>query len=142
MNTEAGDGLLFLLRIPARANRLKLIRAAVTEAASLCGCGPECVSELVLAVDEACQNVVRHAYKNGASGDVVVELFRVGNHLEVRLTDFAPTVDPASIKPRDLKDLRPGGLGIHFIRELTEHAGFVAPPAGAGNQFLMRKRIE
>lgn len=140
------EGPLFKLRVPAMASRLKLVRATVTEAAALCGCSPECVSDLVLAVDEACQNIIRHAYGDtppgDMPGDMVVELVRDGDRLEVRLTDFAPTVDPAFIKPRDLGDLRPGGLGTHFIRELTEEAAFVPPPAGAGNLLRMRKRIE
>lgn len=142
VDAEAGDGRLFKLRVPAHANRLKLVRAAVAEAAALCGCNPTCAGDVVLAVDEACQNVVRHAYGTDASGDMVVELSRAGDRLEIMLVDFAPPVDPTRIKSRDLTELRPGGLGTHFIRAIMDEAEFCDPPNGAGNCLRMSKRIE
>jgi sigma-B regulation protein RsbU (phosphoserine phosphatase) len=46
------------------------------------------------------------------------------------------------VKPRDLEDLRPGGLGTHFIREIMDATDFLRPAAGTGNVLRLRKRIE
>jgi len=59
----------------------------------------------------------------------------------VRLTDFAAPVDAAKIRARDLDDLRPGGLGVHFIRSLTDDCAWVPPPPGAGNVLRLVKRL-
>ena len=60
------------LRIPARSNQLGRIRAAVRECARSCGCSEIPTADIVLAVDEACQNIIRHAYKGDPDG--VIEL--------------------------------------------------------------------
>ena len=51
-------------------------------------------------------------------------------------------IDPAKVQPRDLDDVRPGGLGTFLIREVMDSAEFVEPPPGCGNLLRMVKRIE
>lgn len=134
-----GD-LIAELRFPARPARLKQVRALVRRAAATCGCDEDWVHDLVVAVDEACQNIIRHAY-DGRRGDIVLTIRRAGDALVVRLVDFAPPVDVSRICPRPLDELRPGGLGTHFIRALTDEVTFLPPPPGAGNLLQMTKRI-
>ena len=55
--------------------------------------------------------------------------------------DYAPPVDPSIIKPRDLGEVRPGGLGVHLIRSVCDDARFVTPPPGVGNLFKLTKRL-
>lgn len=129
------------LRFPARADRLRLVRSVVGEAAVACGCGERCVSEIVLAVDEACQNVIRHAYGGDPAGEILLDMRREGDRLVFELVDFAAPVNPTEVKPRPLEEIRPGGLGTHFIRECMDEARFRDPPAGAGNLLRMVKRI-
>ena len=136
------DGeVLVALRCPAQAERLKEIRAAVGEAALRCGCVEEVAQDIVLAVDEACQNVIRHAYGGAPGGEMIVEVRRIDDGMEVSLTDFAETVDPSTIKPRSLDDVRPGGLGTHFINEIMDEVRYLTPPGGRGNRLRMVKRI-
>ncbi|MCR6630035.1 MAG: ATP-binding protein [Magnetospirillum sp.] len=125
---------------PARPDRLCDIRRAVAETAIRLGCPEPTVHDVVLAVDEACQNIIRHAY-GGAAGDIVVQLDRSDHRLVVRLIDFAAPVDLAKVAPRALDDVRPGGLGTHIIRSVMDEVAFVAPPPGAGNMLQMVKRI-
>ncbi|MEW5726901.1 MAG: ATP-binding protein [Pseudomonadota bacterium] len=125
---------------PARPDRLCDIRRAVAEASDRAGCDPDTVHDVVLAVDEACQNIIRHAYKGG-DGDIRVQMECRPGTLVVRLIDFAPPVDVAAIRPRPLDDLRPGGLGTHFIRTVMDEVAFLPPPEGAGNLLQMTKRI-
>ncbi|WP_413206879.1 ATP-binding protein [Rhodospirillum sp. A1_3_36] len=139
---KSPSNLLFSLRVPAQADRLRLIRASTRDALSALGCSPNWTRDMLIAIDEACQNVVRHAYGDKFTGDMVVEARIMGKNLEILLRDFAPCVDPATVKPRDLNDIRPGGLGTHFIREVTDLCGFLDPPVGGGNLFRMVKSLE
>ena len=130
------------LRFEAKARELKKIRAAVKREALAAGCDERVAHDVMLAVDEACQNVIRHAYGEGRHGDVVLSIERREGSLVISLADFAPRIDPATVKPRDLDDVRPGGLGTHLIREVMDSAEFVEPPPGCGNLLRMVKRIE
>jgi sigma-B regulation protein RsbU (phosphoserine phosphatase) len=124
----------------ARPERLCDIRRAVAEAAECLGCPDAVVRDVVLAVDEACQNIIRHAY-GGREGDIRVQIGRDDGNLRVRLIDFAAPVDCSRIEPRALDELRPGGLGTHFIRAVMDEVAFVPPPPGAGNMLQMIKRV-
>jgi len=128
-------------RFPARAGELRGVREAVRSEALGQGCAPECAGDIVIAVDEACQNIIRHAYSGCGDGEIVLEIERAGEELVISLRDFAAPIDPSRVRPRDLDDVRPGGLGTHLIRELMDGADFAPPPPGGGNLFRMRKRI-
>ncbi len=94
-----------------------------------------------MAVDEACQNVIRHAYRNDPDGEIELEIEHHGDELVLSLRDFAPEIDPDRVRPRDLDDVRPGGIGTHLIREVMDRAEFLRPESGRGNLLRMRKRI-
>ena len=130
------------VRVPGRADRLKLIRNATEQAAKFYTNNESWTFDLKMAVDEACQNVVRHAYGNrDDAGDIVVDFIRENDAMTVHIMDFADPVDPTKIKPRDLSEVRPGGLGVHLIKSVTDEAGFQPPPAGVGNLFKLTKRL-
>ena len=130
------------MRLPARADRLRVIRHAVRAALDYLSCEHEMTEEVILAVDEACQNVVRHAYGGRDDGEIAVELRRDGEDFVVEVQDFAAPVVLDTIKGRDLDDIRPGGLGVHLIREVMDDVQFVTPPAGVGNLLQLRKRLQ
>lgn len=137
---EEGDWLVDI-RLPTQPVMLKIIRRVTEQSAKLCGCDERTAKDIVIAVDEACQNVIRHAY-GGKIGELVLSVSKNDDNMVVRLRDFAPPVDVSKIKPRDLDDLRPGGLGTHFIREIMDQVDFLAPTDGEpGNILRMEKRI-
>ncbi|HEY9163779.1 MAG TPA: ATP-binding protein, partial [Magnetovibrio sp.] len=129
------------LSVPGRAQSLGLVRRAVEAAAGACGFASEQVQDIVLAVDEACQNVVRHAYGGRGEGDIVVDLRREHGEFQIVIRDFAAPVDETKIKPRALDDVRPGGLGVHFIREVMDEMDYLPPPDGQGNLLRLKKII-
>ena len=133
--------LLVSLHVAARDDRLALLRALVGEVASDCGCGARCVHDIQLAVDEACQNVIVHGYGDEVPGEIIVDIYRDDAVLVFDLVDFAPPVEVDKVRPRPLGELRPGGLGTHFINECMDENGFCSPPDGAGNRLRMIKRI-
>jgi sigma-B regulation protein RsbU (phosphoserine phosphatase) len=134
------DERLFRIEVPARADRLKRVRALVSEAAADRGCPGDMVRDLTIAIDEACQNVIRHAYGNDA-GRMILEAREQGDDLVFFLRDFAPPVDVSQVRPRDLDDLRPGGLGTHLMRAVLDEVEFMPPPEDGGNILKMVKRI-
>ena len=135
------EGSLCALTVPARASSLKLVRRAVSETSTACGFSQEQCQDLVLAVDEACQNVVRHAYGETSEGDMGIDIRSEGGSFVVLIRDYAPSVDVAKIKPRALDDVRPGGLGVHFIREVMDVVEHLPPPDGQGNLLRLKKAI-
>ncbi len=132
---------LLSLTIPSQPDRLKLVRNAVAETTRFCGCSEDVGRDIVIAVDEACQNVIRHAYGGSPDGKIILEMLLRDNALIIRLRDFAETIDVSTVKPRDLDDLKPGGLGTHFIREVMDEVAFIQPPSGGGNLLRMVKRL-
>ncbi len=132
--------ILFEARFPARADRLKLVRGSVRTAAHMCGFTDTEAQNIVLAVDEACQNIIVHGYKEQTDGEIVLSLRRTPDGLFVQLRDFAPPVDPTTVRPRALDDVRPGKLGSHFIREIMDSMEFHPSPDGTGNLLIMIKK--
>jgi len=74
------------------------------------------IDDVKLAVDEACTNVIRHAYRGDTRQKIVVK-FKLGKKgFEVIIEDNGIKAQPESIAGRSLDEVRPGGLGIHFIK--------------------------
>jgi phosphoserine phosphatase RsbU/P len=136
---ETSD-FLFGLSFPADPKRLKLIRPAIRAAAEACGFDEMETEDVLLAAGEAIENIIVHAYAGARKGEIALAVHRMEDGLMLRIRDFAPNVDPAKIQPRDLNDVRPGGLGTHFIRAVMDDASFIPLPDGEGNLLELVKR--
>jgi anti-sigma regulatory factor (Ser/Thr protein kinase) len=134
--------LMLEQRFGAGLGGLKRVRAAVLDTARRCGFADLAARDVALAVDEACKNIIVHAYGGESPDDIVLRIFRCPTGIVVQLRDFAPAVDPARIAPRALGDLRPGKLGTRFIRAIMDSAEFLPPPDGRGNLLQLVKRLE
>ena len=132
---------LLELRFASDPKRLRMVRERVQEVAETAGCTKKLVSDLVIAVNEACMNIMQHAYKGDRSGEIVLEIQNNGAELEVMLTDFAAPVDAETIKPRDLDDIKPGGLGTYFIHEIMDDCSYGHLEGQTGNILTMKKRL-
>lgn len=133
--------LLLHQTFPAEATQLKVIRHLVSDIAGKAGMAAEAAQELVLAVDEACQNIIRHGYKGRDDGRIDLTMRRASGRLTVELVDFAPPVKQDECKGRPLDELRPGGLGTYFMSALTDSMKYLRPPRGAGNRLALVKRL-
>ncbi len=133
---------LLEVRCLAQGDRVKLIRGSIRAAARMCGFNDTAAQNIVLAVDEACQNIIVHGYKDREDGEIVMRLARRPDGIQVSLTDSAPLVDPATITPRALTDIKPGRLGSFFIREIMDTTDYRPRPDGAGNLLEMFKRLD
>lgn len=141
----AGPRELATLSVAAVAESLKMVRRVVESAAVSCGLGKETTQDIVLAVDEACQNVVRHAYRDANGGEMVIAIVRDQGDFVIKIRDFAPKVDLEKIHPRALDDIRPGGLGTHFIAEVMDSVEYSHPTEGPdqekGNLLVLKKAL-
>ncbi len=101
---------------------LAATRALVGSIAQRIGFNEFQCGQISLAVDEALCNVITHGYDRRDDGKLWLNLWPLDNPpgIKVIIEDLARQVDPGSIQPRDLDDVRPGGLGVHIIREIMD----------------------
>lgn len=126
----------------SRPSRLKLLRCVLRDAADMAGLDGDTTDAVVLAANEACMNIIQHSYGMQPDGRIDIRVCREPGALVLQLRDYAREVDPDKVQSRDLDDIRPGGLGVHFISSLMDESGFLEPPPGGGNLFQMKKFIE
>ena len=135
---ECNDYLVSLT-FCSRTSRLKLLRCVVRDAADMIGFDEQATDAVVLAVNEACTNIIQHAYRMDPNGRIDVTLIQEQGALVIQLRDYAHKVDVKKVCSRDLDDVRPGGLGVHLIDSLMDECEFIDPPEGVGNLFQMKK---
>jgi len=142
MQIDQHTELLFRLNLPARPERLALVRAVTQRMAEQVGCSTETAQKLVIAINEVCMNIIQHAYQGDVNGLYVMEVKRNAQTLYFRFEDSAHPVDLDKVKPRALEDIRPGGLGVYFIREIMDSFEMGHLQGGKGNYLEMMKNIE
>jgi serine/threonine-protein kinase RsbW len=107
---------LIMITVPAVPKYLCLIRDVTARVGVSGGLGEPLINTLKLAVDEACANIIKHTYK-GDTGKKIRLRYRITKEaFEVVIEDSGEKVAPELLRGRDLDDVRPGGLGIHFIK--------------------------
>ncbi len=113
------------------------VRDFVNERAVNFGFGDKEVSEITLAVDEACTNVVKHAYKGNPETKFEVRVLASGIEFEIIVRDWGASFKPEEVPVPDIKDRmkkhKAGGLGIFLMRKLMDTVEYHAEDAG-GNR--------
>jgi len=134
-----------VLHLPSVTLCLPVVRAALAKLCELVGFADDTAHMIVLSVDEALTNIIKHAYAGADDKRIDVELSIRGRTepeaIEIRLRDYGPGVDPEKIKPRDLDDVRPGGLGTHIIKECMDSVQY-SPAEGGGTLLTMIKCLD
>ena len=99
--------------------------------------------ELVLAIAEAAQNIVKHAYKNAPDSNelMVVQISRENNELQIAFYDMGSPVDPKKVKHREIDSIRPGGLGTFFIQEIMDAVEFKSGKKPWINHLVLTKQL-
>jgi len=122
------------IRIQADPEYLCVVRRAARQAAQLVGLSEGETDAVILALDEALTNVIRHSYGGPCGNPIIVGIQRVKiagrTAMELAVRDFGRQVDPAEIRSRDLDDVRPGGLGVHIIRSVMDEVEYSCPVEG------------
>ena len=95
---------------------------------------------IVLGLDEACTNVIRHAYCLESDKPMHLACENHGDHVLFRLRDFGTPCGEEKLQGRPLEEVRPGGLGIHLIRRAFSKVVYEQKPDGT--ELVMRKNLE
>ncbi len=131
----------FAITVPAETCSLKSLRAflgSVLETAKWPDAEP-----LVLAVDEACANLIRHRCATIEDGQIRVGFELRDDAIRFRIGRFCLPSEVSRIKPRDLDDVRPGGLGTSFIEQIMDRVDYEEEPGQPGSLALvMEKKVE
>ena len=99
--------------------------------------------ELVLAIAEAAQNIVKHAYKGveETTDTMQIKISLKDGDLEIGFFDKGKPVVPENIHHRQLDDIKPGGLGTFFIKQIMDGAVFKKDQKGWINHLVLTKKI-
>jgi|TARA_B100000676_G_scaffold218945_1_gene215882 serine/threonine-protein kinase RsbW len=99
--------------------------------------------ELVLAIAEAAQNIVKHAFKNAAEPNelMVVQISCENNKLQIAFYDRGTPVDPKKVKHREIDNVKPGGLGTFFIQEIMDVVEFKDGKKPWINHLVLTKQL-
>ena len=99
--------------------------------------------ELVLAIAEAAQNIVKHAFKNSADANelMVVQISCENNKLQIAFYDRGTPVDPKKVKHREIDNVKPGGLGTFFIQEIMDAVEFKDGKKPWINHLVLTKQL-
>ena len=112
------------IHIESRTDRLIAAREFVSQAARSFGFKDEEVSKIALAVDEACTNIIKHAYKFDPSKEIVITVEGSDKSFQVIIQDSGVRFNPSEIQTPDMREYmkhyRRGGLGMHLMKSLMD----------------------
>ena len=108
------------LTVPSHPKYLYVIRSAVYPIVIDAGFPRKDARKIVLAIDEACSNIIKYAYGGDATKLILMRIIVDDRRLAVELSDSGKKPDVAGIAPRKLDEVRPGGLGTHFMASVFD----------------------
>ena len=129
------------LSIPSDAKYLSLVRTVLKCLLSCYEVPDETVRKLVLCVDEACANIIKHSYR-GLCAEPIDLAFEIDNdHFTVKIHDYGKQCDTQKFKPRSLNDIKPGGLGTFFMHEIMDSVNYCTDRE-KGTLLTMTKKLQ
>lgn len=133
----------FELEVESRLENLPVITNFVNNALSQLGVDPAVAFKIHLAADEACTNVIKHAYA-GEAGPLTLVMELVGTDMILTIGDKGKPFDLGTVPPPDLdadvEKRRIGGLGIHFMKTLMDEVSY-SFDAEKGNRLILKKKL-
>lgn len=132
------------LLIKSRTENLAAVRDFISSAVREVDVPQEITGDIVLAVDEACTNIIKHAYKFFTDGDIAIKIKYSAKKITVEITDHGAPFAPDSVPTPDLKkyfeEKRVGGLGMYLMKSLMDNIEYKSVP-GKYNQVFLTKRF-
>jgi serine/threonine-protein kinase RsbW len=132
------------LKVKSKTENLSLIRDFVSEKALDAGLPVAAVEKIMLAVDEACTNIIKHAYKSSPEGEIFLNVDYDDEKFTITIIDYGKSFNPETIPQPDLqkyyREHKVGGLGIYLMKSLMDDVKYTSIP-GKYNQVLLSKNI-
>jgi serine/threonine-protein kinase RsbW len=134
----------FGLHVPSSTENLSMIRDFVRSIGTQAGMSDMQVARLEMAVDEACSNVMEHAYGLDSTKEVSIRATADDSALRIVVIDTGKGFDPAAVEQKKLEDLisarRTGGLGMRLIKSFMDEVHYAMIP-GVKNELTMVKKL-
>lgn len=108
------------LVVPSHPKYLRVIRGTLQPVVAEAGFSEAEARKIILAVDEACSNIIKYAYEGDYTKTITLNLRSNPEKLIIELKDSGKKPDVSRIAPRKLDDVRPGGLGTYFIASVFD----------------------
>lgn len=122
---------------------LKHVRTFCREVFEKLEINQELKDELVLAIAEAAQNIVKHAYNNEKTEDKMeIKISVEDGHLEIGFSDKGRPVEEEKIRHRKIDDIKPGGLGTFFIQQIMDAVVFKEGEKPWINHLVLSKNLK
>jgi serine/threonine-protein kinase RsbW len=132
------------LQVKSRTENLSRIREFIQEYASSVGFKQDTIDNMMLAVDEACTNIIKHAYKSFPDGKIVIKINYKEKKLIITIIDYGNAFQPDSIPEPNIQEYyrqhRVGGLGMYLMKTLMDDVKYISIP-GKYNQVLLSKSL-
>ncbi len=122
-------------------HELSDIRKNITEICEQLSFDNEETNAIVLAIDEACTNIIRYAYNDCSDGEIKIDVSVDNAQVIFRLHDFAKHVSKDCLKVKPTSPLNPGGLGVMLMQEVMESVEFIHTSKCKGNILEMKKNL-
>jgi len=115
-------------RFQGRYSSLEAISRFVSQAAQEAGFDSSQIYAIVLAVDEACTNIIEHAYGGEGQGEIQCSYEITDDGLRIELHDWGRDFNPDIVPEPDfdvpLEKLQTRGAGLYFMRNLMDEVHF------------------
>ena len=132
------------LIVKSSTDNLSLIRDFTKTAAADSGFPEDTIGKIILAVDEACTNVIKHAYKYSPEGEIILFVKFDKSKFTISITDEGSNFNPGVVPDPDLKEYhkqkRVGGLGMFLMKKLMDEVKYVSLE-GKKNQVILVKYL-
>lgn len=132
------------LEVKSRTENLSAIRDFISSSALKAGLSRKDIENIMLAVDEACTNIIKHAYNSFPEGDINIKVEYDDNKFIITIIDYGKSFDPDVVPDPDLQKYyhegRVGGLGMYLMKTLMDDVKYTSVP-GKYNKVLLSKNI-
>ena len=118
--------------------RMADVRHSARSFLKKCDFDESSIELLVLGLDEACTNIIRHAYGHDEK-PVRLEMERLRDRVRFVLRDYGRSCDPKCIRSRALEDVRPGGVGVYIIQQVFDYVKY--EPRRRGTRLVLEKKF-
>jgi serine/threonine-protein kinase RsbW len=130
-----------IITIPSHPKYLSVVRTVTVKIGQLYEINETIIEDLKLAIDEACTNIIKHAYKGDTSKKIILKYKVSQKSFKVVIEDNGSKSNINVMKGRNLEDIRPGGLGIHLINRVFDVFEFDEKKK-KGNRLKLEKYIK
>ena len=127
------------LSVSSHPRYLQVVRDFLTSWLTTIGCCSRERMSVVLAVHEALSNIIKHCYQGDVAQRIDITVYEEAQTITIEMRDYGAQPDVACIKPRDLQEIRPGGIGTHLMRSIMDEITYDLS-SGTGTVLRMRKR--